>query len=263
MTVSALGMRETYKKLILDRESTKCAICREDFVEVVTPSYGKVLIAHGLRPLKMLFTEPLVAVLSLYIGFAFGVIYGCFTAVPYIFTTQYGFSAQQDGLVFLGMSAGYVIATIGVIILALRKRRAIVKMIAAKQRPTVPAPEAQLLLAQVGSPLIVVSLFMLGWTAHARVHWIVPVIALGIYACGFILVFVSHWADVEHLVRAKGFCSSLAYLYISTWLMVHNMVPRPHQPIEWLPTLLVLAFHSSRGRVSPPQLAVSHMLTRF
>jgi len=113
------------------------------------------------------------------------------TAVPYIFATQYDFSALATGLVFLGLSAGYIVAACGVVTLALYRRRRLQKMIAAKQKPSPPAPEAQLLLGKTGSPAIVVSLFVLGWTAHAKVHWMVPVVALGVYGCGFILVFVS------------------------------------------------------------------------
>ena len=92
---------------------------------------------------------------------------------------------------FLGLSAGYIVAACGVVTLALYRRRHLQKMIAAKQKPSPPAPEAQLLLGKTGSPAIVISLFVLGWTAHARVHWMVPVVALGVYGCGFILVFVS------------------------------------------------------------------------
>jgi hypothetical protein len=99
-------------------------------------------------------------------------------------------------------------------------RRNLQKMIAAKQRPAMPAPEAQLLLGKMGSPAIVVALFVLGWSAKARVHWMVPVVALGVYGCGFILVFVSRRSSVEVVLSGIPRLIRRYQLSISTYLNV-------------------------------------------
>lgn len=58
----------------------------------------------------MLATEPIVAFLSLYIAFNFGVLFNLFAAIPYVFETVYGFSIEQSGLVFLAVGVGCLLA---------------------------------------------------------------------------------------------------------------------------------------------------------
>jgi hypothetical protein len=42
-----------------------------------------------------------------------------------------------------------------------------------------------------GAPFIPASLFIYGWTAEFKVHWIVPILATGLTGIGFIFSFVS------------------------------------------------------------------------
>lgn len=55
----------------------------------------------------------------------------------------------------------------------------------------IPPPEWRLQPALPSSALIAASLFMLGWTAREGIHWIVPVIAMGIYSCSSLTTFLS------------------------------------------------------------------------
>jgi len=41
-----------------------------------------------------------------------------------------------------------------------------------------------------GIPFLPIGLFIYGWTAEYKVHWIVPIIATGIVGAGFIFSFV-------------------------------------------------------------------------
>lgn len=43
----------------------------------------------------MLFSEPVVAAFSLWLAFAWGVLFGLFESVPYVFTNVYGFTEEQ------------------------------------------------------------------------------------------------------------------------------------------------------------------------
>jgi hypothetical protein len=58
----------------------------------------------------MLFTEPIVGFLSLYIAFNFGVLFTFFAAFPYVFGSVYAFNSEQSGLVFLALGIGCVLA---------------------------------------------------------------------------------------------------------------------------------------------------------
>lgn len=46
-------------------------------------------------------------------------------------------------------------------------------------------------LACLGGPLIVVSLFWLGWTASPRIHWIVPMLGGIFFGVGYLLIFMA------------------------------------------------------------------------
>jgi len=80
MTISSLGMRETYKKIILDHEVVRCHLCKleEGDADDITekPSHLAALKGHVFRPVHMLIKEPLVLFLSIYTGLAFGITYG-------------------------------------------------------------------------------------------------------------------------------------------------------------------------------------------
>lgn len=42
-----------------------------------------------------------------------------------------------------------------------------------------------------GAPFLPAGLFIYGWTAEFKVHWIVPILATGLTGIGFIFSFVS------------------------------------------------------------------------
>jgi len=104
-------MSETYKKTILQKRRVKLGL-------PAAPSQFKstgaalhfLLTVTLIRPLHMLFTEPIVAFLSLYIAFNFGVLFTFFACFPYVFNTVYGFSTEQTGLVFLALGVGCILA---------------------------------------------------------------------------------------------------------------------------------------------------------
>ena len=52
-------------------------------------------------------------------------------------------------------------------------------------------PEARLPFLQVGIVLEVIGLVIFAWTVHYRVHWIVPLIAAGIFAIGIMISYIS------------------------------------------------------------------------
>lgn len=55
----------------------------------------------------MLFTEPIVGLLSLYVAFVFAIGYAFYATIPWIFVREYGFSVVSRGLVFLSLTSGY------------------------------------------------------------------------------------------------------------------------------------------------------------
>lgn len=59
-------------------------------------------------------------------------------------------------------------------------------------------PEWALAPAMAESPLVSVGVISMAWTARTSIHWIVPVIAMGIYAAGSLACFSSSVAYLVH-----------------------------------------------------------------
>lgn len=150
----------------------------------------------------MLFTEPIAGLFSLYISFNFAVQYSFFVAFPTVFEDAYGFNLGSQGLTFLGLGVGILIAIVSIIInskfiyapLALRWKKRTPNAHGESKTKSVastPPPEYRLFTAFPGSMLIPISLFLFAWTARPSVPWIVPVIAEALFGIGQVLDFMS------------------------------------------------------------------------
>ena len=108
------------------------------------------------RPLRMLFIEPILGFITLYVSFMFGVMFAFFDAYPYVFENLYGFSLVQVGLAFLGIAVGICLA---VITFAAIDITLYAKAKARVGPDKAPPPEERLYVSMLGSIAIPVSLF--------------------------------------------------------------------------------------------------------
>lgn len=203
-----IGMRETYKKTILQARARRDRIARGDpkpksppFSQVCSQWFRQSLT----RPLYML-TEPIPGLFSLYVAFSLAVQYTFYAAFPLIFERDYGFDLGQVGLTFLGLGVGVLFGFVALLTFNLKYYKPWViklktdhiKAVRAAQAtgkalPTstgIAPPEWRLYLAFPASVLIPVSLFLFAWTA-GRTHWILPVIAEVIFGMGQLILFMS------------------------------------------------------------------------
>ncbi len=123
--------------------------------------------APPLSP-DLLFTEPVVAAFSLFIGFGWGIIYLCLEAVPLVMTNVYGFNAGQSGSTF----AAIVVAAILGGITNLFQERLYAKNVAKR------GPEARLYLCMAGGLLFPSGILIFAFS-QGRGHWMGPVFGLG------------------------------------------------------------------------------------
>lgn len=147
---------ETYKKVILARRA-KARGLQTPSGPTGLEAMTALLTITLFRPIHMLFTEPIVGFLSLYVAFSFGVLFAFFASFPYVFGKVYGFNAGEVGLAFLGLWFGLILAviTFGIFDRTLYK---VAKVKAKKEgRPT--NPEHRLYASMAGSLGIPISLF--------------------------------------------------------------------------------------------------------
>jgi DHA1 family multidrug resistance protein-like MFS transporter len=120
-----------------------------DFRELVSKNFS--------RPLRLLFTEPIVLLLSIYMSFIYGILYLFLTAYPLVFVGVHGFNSGQSGLTFFGMIAGQLIA--GGVVLA--QQPWYTRKLAANNG--IPVPEWRLPSVMAGGVSFAIGIFWFGW----------------------------------------------------------------------------------------------------
>ena len=100
--ISLVFLRETYAPVLLRRQSKlRRNIVASNFQGIK----AEMTVRHFqslLRPLKMLFSSPMLFILSLYISFSYGLGYLLITTMTPIFQGLYGLSLGDVGWAFVG-----------------------------------------------------------------------------------------------------------------------------------------------------------------
>lgn len=155
--------------------------------ELDKPSMTTLIGISFWRPVKMLLTEPVVSFFTLWVSFAWGILFLFFSSVVQTFQTSYGFDTLQTGLIQLAISVGALIATA---INPLQDSLYLKSAARNKERPGKPIPEARLYMAVPGGILFFIGLFWYGWSCRPSVHWIVPTIAIAVVGIGIYHIYL-------------------------------------------------------------------------
>ncbi|KAK5113682.1 hypothetical protein LTR62_003309 [Meristemomyces frigidus] len=186
-----VGMKETYKAAILKKRAKSLGLPTRTTDRTALQSCAFFLRSTVTRPIRMAATEPVVGAFTAYIALNFAMLYGFFTAFPWVFAEAYGFGIKSIGLTFLGLGVACLVGC-GLVILfsKLIFKRQVARSHKEGRGGKVP-PESRLYLAMIGGLCLPISLFWFAWTARPGIHWISPVIAEGFFGCGNLLVFMS------------------------------------------------------------------------
>lgn len=66
----------------------------------------ELAVKNIARPLRILFTEPIVLLITIYMSFLYGLLYLSLTAYGIVFNQIYGFSLGVSGLPYFGLIVG-------------------------------------------------------------------------------------------------------------------------------------------------------------
>ena len=191
--VLSLGLallQETHATVLLERKTKR--LIRETGNHQLRSklaadvSGGEVFKRAIVRPLVFLFLSPVVTLLSLYVAVVFGYLYLFITTLPAVFQGQYHFTTGTVGLSYLGLGVG-LMAGLGLV--GGTSNRLYLKM--TERNGGVYKPEFRLPPMMFTCPLLAIAFFWYGWSAEAKVHWIVPIIGTGIFGIGMIGTFLS------------------------------------------------------------------------
>ncbi|QSZ30605.1 hypothetical protein DSL72_000162 [Monilinia vaccinii-corymbosi] len=189
--IGGLTIPETYSPVILRRRANKMSsMTGKVYKSKIEVDYGSKSLSAEFktalsRPWVLLFTEPIVFLLSLYMAIIYGTLYMMFGAFPIVYQVERGWSPGIGGLVFCGVAIGIIAA---VLYSVWDNKR--YNATAARHNNAAP-PEARLPPAIIGSICLPVGLFWFAWTNSPEVHWIVSIIATVPFGFGMVLVFLS------------------------------------------------------------------------
>ncbi|KAG6034227.1 hypothetical protein E4U41_006648 [Claviceps citrina] len=197
--VGTLLVPETYAPVILRQRAVKLSqLSGKVYVSKMDQDRGRVSLAESFksalsRPWILLFTEPIVFLLSIYMAIIYGTLYMFFGAFPIVYQQHRGWNQGVGGLAFLGMLVGMLAAIVYVIP---SNKRYIAEQ---KKHGGLAPPEARLPPALVGSVVLPVGLFWFAWTNSESIHWIVSILACIPFGFGMVLVFLS---SLNYLIDA-------------------------------------------------------------
>lgn len=151
------------------------------------------MVKNFSRPLKLLFTEPIILLISLYTSLAYGILYLFLVSYPVAFGQIRGWKSTLATLPYLGMAIGIISG--GLMVISFQpwtNRRT--------QARGAMLPEDRLVPCIVGSIFFPIGLFWFAWTAtYADVHWIVPTLAGIPIGFGLIAIFLQ---SINYLIDA-------------------------------------------------------------
>ncbi|KAI5121794.1 hypothetical protein M0805_009786 [Coniferiporia weirii] len=152
----------------------------------VKKSFMRRLEEIVARPFRILFQEPMLIAITVYMSFVYGCVYLLFEAFPIVFSVGHGFSAGASGLTFLPVFGGAMVAVIIYIAVFDPAYGRLVE----QYKPNPVPPEHRLDMAIVGAPVFAISFFWFGWTSYPSISFWVPMMAGGGMGLSVVFIFL-------------------------------------------------------------------------
>jgi multidrug resistance protein len=189
--LGSLLVPETYAPVLLRKRAAKLSkmtgkvyVSKHDH-EVGRPTLAESFKTALSRPWILLFKEPIVLLLSIYMAIVYGTLYMLFGAFPIVYQVNRGWSQGVGGLSFLGIMVGMLFA----VAYTLWSNKNYIKV--QEKHDGIAPPEARLPPAMIGSVALPIGLFWFAWTNSPSIHWMVSIAAGVPFGFGMVLVFLS------------------------------------------------------------------------
>ena len=228
---------ETYQPVLLHWKAQRLRNYAP--IERDKESLFESIILSSKRPILLLVKDPMMLVLCFYSGFCLAIVYMFFVAIPYIFKTVYDFNLSQQGMSFLGLMVGMLIACIGTPTYVQKKHEELVR-----KNNGVAKPEFRFLALLVGVFFVPIGLFILAWTTYRKVHWIAPIIGSAVFGFATVLVFNGIFAYTVEAYRLYTASAMAANSFVRSLMSgvfpLFGLQMYEHMGIHWASTLLAL-----------------------
>ena len=160
-----------------------------------------ILTVYLVRPFIMLFREPILALMTAYMSFIYGILYLLFEAYPISFREGRGWNTGVASLPFIP----FIIGTgIGCCMIAYSTATNFKRSF---EQAGKVIPEQRLQPMIVGAILLPIGLFWFAWTSSPHISWVPQVIASGFLGLGLVVPF---WQGINYIIDCYGFYSNSA-----------------------------------------------------
>ncbi|KAL1305794.1 hypothetical protein AAFC00_003958 [Neodothiora populina] len=158
---------------------------------------AKEILLTWVRPFKMFLTEPIVLTLSLLSGFSDALIFIFLQSFSLVFD-QWGFEPMTDGLAFISIGVGYIIAWISFFPAIARNKR----QRAEKPNDEHAQYESRLWWLLFTVPCLPIGLFIFAWSSGGPpIHWMGPMVGAAIIGIANYSIYM---ATIDYMICAYG-----------------------------------------------------------
>ncbi|KAL0933482.1 MFS multidrug transporter [Colletotrichum truncatum] len=203
VTMLFLTIKESRPSVVLakalppDTDGTTCDKTLE--CQTGTPKREKLDL---LRPLRLLFTEPIVFLVAFISAIAFGLVYLFTEVLPMVYASL-GFENGWKNLPFLALGIGMILSIL---------TRFYDLRVLKNSSTTFIAPESKFAGFLIGAPALAIGLWWFAWTIppHAILHWAIPTAALipiGYAVNEFDYVLAGYLSDCYETYTASSFAA--------------------------------------------------------
>ncbi|CAL3973527.1 unnamed protein product [Diplocarpon coronariae] len=139
---------------------------------------------YFLRPFQMLFQEPILLLITMYMALIYGILYLFFEAYPISFQEERHWSQGVGALPFIGILIGVLLGAITITVVT--KTRFAHKL----QKHGRVIPEERLPPMILGSFLLPIGLFWFAWTSSPNITWVPQAVAGIPIGWGILMIFL-------------------------------------------------------------------------
>ncbi|KIW20841.1 hypothetical protein PV08_01419 [Exophiala spinifera] len=174
-----------------------------------SPISAKTLIfVYLVRPFTMVVQEPILALVTAYMSFIYGILYLFFESFPISFEEERGWNIGVGSLPFASFIVGIALGT-GLIAYSTRTN-----FTRAYKQHGKPIPEERLPPMIVGAAVLPIGLFWFAWTSNPNIIWVPQVLSVTLLGMGCLVTF---WQGMNYIIDCYGFYSNSA-IAINTFI---------------------------------------------
>lgn len=173
---------------------------------------GDVAVRYIKRPFLMLFQEPILDLITLYISLIYGILYLFFEAFPIAFEETRGYKPGVGSLPFISLLCGVCVGAL--VIVLITKYRFAPRL----KRAGRLIPEERLVPMFIGGAMLPAGLFWFAWTADPHISVWPQIVSIAVAGAGVMMIFLqglNYLIDV-YLMNANS--AIAANTFVRSWI---------------------------------------------